>query len=186
MYLQQRRPNIYYHQRRISTNEQILAGNHFYGSCGDHCCGGGTLLLSYSPPGRKFRYVLFSSGIFEGRWRILAVFWCFCEALAVGLEPIWAKHASFFPTNRTGHWAPSTNLADRTDKNLGRRKTLMIIFHNFGHQALVKLLQVLIFTIPEVWTWVRNVTFIWRLPKASTDPGKSLRSEPIFASDHLR
>ena len=113
MYLQQRRPNIYYHQRRISTNEQILAGNHFYGSCGDHCCGG-TLLLSYSPPGRKFRYVLFSSDIFGGRRRILAVFWCFCGALAVGLEPIWAKHASFFPTNRTGHWAPSTNLADRT------------------------------------------------------------------------
>ena len=183
MYLQQRRPNIYYHQRRISTNEQILAGNHFYGSCGDHCCGGGTLLLSYSPPGRKFRYVLFSSGIFEGRWRILAVFWCFCEALAVGLEPIWAKHASFFPTNRTGHWAPSTNLADRTDKNLGRRKTLMIIFHNFGHQALAKLLQV--FTIPEVSIWVRNVTFICSLPKAWTDPGESLRSDPIFASDHL-
>ena len=77
MYLQQRRPNIYYHQRRISTNEQILAGNHFYGSCGDHCCGGGTLLLSYSPPGRKFRYVLFSSGILGGGgeyWQFFGVF----------------------------------------------------------------------------------------------------------------
>ena len=38
----------------------------------------------------------------------------------------------------------------RPHKNLGRRKTLMIIFHNFGHQALAKLLQVLIITIPEV------------------------------------
>ena len=76
MYLQQKRPNIYYHQRRISTNEQILAGNHFYGSCGDHCCGG-TLLLSYSPRGRKFRYVLFSSGILGGGgeyWQFFGVF----------------------------------------------------------------------------------------------------------------
>ena len=74
---------------------------------GDH-----VVKLFSSRPQIPIRFVFF--GHFWGRRRILAVFWCFCGALAVGLEPIWAKHASFFPTNRTGHWAPSTNLADRT------------------------------------------------------------------------
>ena len=86
-----------------TATDQILTGNHFYNSLLKP-------LLWWHPVVKLFRsspqipihFVFFVA--FLGL-RLLAVFWCFCEALAVAAEggPIWRKHARFFPT--TPNWS---------------------------------------------------------------------------------
>ena len=145
---------IYNRSRQILTTTnwifttqptKFTLGIIFTTSC--HCCGG-TQLLSYSAPSRKFRYVLFSLGHFWGIDRLLAVFWCFCEALAVAAEggPIWRKHARFFPTTpnwslrrllRT--WQTSVGLAGRQTRIWPNAKPwwlTTIIFAKFARWAL--------------------------------------------------
>ena len=81
--------------------------------CRTHCCGG-TQLLSYSLPRRKFRYVLFSLRHFWGTdyWQFFGVFvrhWQLLER-----ADLWKTRELFPDKPQLVIGAPSTNLADLT------------------------------------------------------------------------
>ena len=103
----------------FTTNHQLQPtkfspGIIFTTRCRSHCCGG-TQLLSYSVPRRKFRYVLFSLWHFWGTdyWQFFGVFvrhWQLLERRA----DLWETREVFPDKPQLVIGAPSSNLADLT------------------------------------------------------------------------
>ena len=104
--------SIYHHQQLQPT--KFSPGIIFTTCCRSHCCGG-TQLLSYSVPRRKFRYVLFSLRHFWGTdyWQVFGVFvrhWQLLERRA----DLWETREVFPDKPQLVIGAPSSNLADLT------------------------------------------------------------------------
>ena len=103
-----------YHQAPTAPPTKFSPGIIFTTRCRSHCCGG-TQLLSYSVPRRKFRYVLFSLWHFWGTdyWQFFGVFvrhWQLLERRA----DLWETREVFPDKPQLVIGAPSSNLADLT------------------------------------------------------------------------
>ena len=113
-------PKTYLQQKYLPLHQPTAAptkfspGIIFTTRCRSHCCGG-TQLLSYSVPRRKFRYVLFSLRHFWGTdyWQFFGVFvrhWQLLERRA----DLWETREVFPDKPQLVIGAPSSNLADLT------------------------------------------------------------------------
>ena len=122
----------------FTAANQILTGSNFYNWLPNPLLWWPSVVSLFpSSPQIPIRFVFFAA--FLGH-RLLAVFWCFCEALAVGWEGRSVENTrGFSQQTPTGHWGAfyepgRPDLARLADKNLGKHKTWMIINHNFKQE----------------------------------------------------